>query len=326
MKHLIYAVLAFVLFSCKKTPVTNGGGNNNNNNQQVIFERLITPSTVNPLVTAYNSQHYIFIDTVALKNKLFVFLPGTTGSPQFYKLIVKKAASLGYHSIGLMYPNGTDLYTAAATNTDNTEFGKCRQEIFDGSDQTTGVNVNFSNCIKRRLFDLLSYLQAQDTLHHWQQFLSGNDIDWSKVVIAGHSQGGGHALYISKQVSVERAISFSSIDWNNTLGRSADWVTLPGATPMSKLYSFNGINDQIFNYANVQTQLAEMGFTGPAVSIDNNTSPYLNSHTLTTNATPATSVIFPDHNLTCLDSYVPKTGSGGVAVNFDKAWEYLIGN
>jgi hypothetical protein len=69
-----------------------------------------------------------------------------------------------------------------------------------------------------------------------------------------------------------------------------------------------------------------MGFTGPAVSIDSNQPPYSNSHTITTTATPATSVLFPDHNVTCLDSYVPKNNTGGPAVNFDKAWEYLIGN
>lgn len=331
MKNLIYFSFIVLLFSCKKTPVDtsgngNGNGNGNNNNPAVIFERFITPSTVNPMVVGFNSQHYVYVDTFALKNKLFVFLPGTTGSPQFYKLIVKKAASMGYHSIGLMYPNNSDLYTAAASNADNTQFGKCRQEIFDGTDQSAGVNVNYPNCIQRRLYDLLFYLQQQDTLHNWGQFISNNDVVWSKIVIAGHSQGGGHALYISKQVSVERAISFSSIDWNGNLGRSADWVTQPGATDVARLYSINGIADQIFSYANVQTQLADMGFTGPAVSIDSNQPPYSNSHTLTTTATPATSVLFPDHNVTCLDAYVPKNITGGAAIEFDRAWGYLIGN
>ncbi len=325
MKNIFYLSLIVLLFSCKKTPVNNSG-NGNNNNPAVVFESYVTPSTVNPLVSNFNSQHFIFVDTITLKNKLFVFLPGTTGSPQFYKLIVKKAAALGYHSIGLMYPNNSDLYTASATSADNTQFGKCRQEIFDGTDQTTGVNVNFSNCIKTRLQDLLVYLQTQDSQHNWAQFLTNNEIDWSKIIIAGHSQGGGHALFISKQVSVLKAISFSSIDWNSNLGMSADWVSSPGATPVSKLYSFNGINDQIFSYANVQTQLIEMGLTGPAISIDANQPPYLNSHTLTTTATPATSIIFPDHNVTCLDAYVPKTSSNEVSSTFDKAWEYLLNN
>lgn len=324
MRKLFYLLSIVLFFSCKKTRVNSNGNNNNNNTQTEIFERLITPSTVNAAVTSYNSQHYVYLDTVTKINKLFVFLPGTTGSPQFYKLIVKKAASLGYHAIGLMYPNGTDLYTAAAASSDNTQFGKCREEIIEGADLSTGVTVDNNNCIKTRLYQLLVYLQQLTPSQNWQQFMTNNTIDWSKVVIAGHSQGGGHALYISKLYAVDKAISFSSIDWNTTLGRSADWVTASRVTPVSKLYSFNGINDQIFSYANVQTQLAEMGFTGPAVSIDTNVPPYLNSHTLTTSATPATSVIFPDHNLTCLDSYVPKNTTGGPATNFVNAWEYLL--
>ena len=325
MKNVFYFCFTILLFSCKKTKVVDSNNNNNNNTTQ-LFERLISPSTVNSAVTAYNSQHYVYIDTVALRNKLFVFLPGTTGSPQFYKLIVKKAAAMGYHSIGLMYPNNSDLYTAAASNTDNTQFGKCRQEIIEGIDLSTGVTVDNNNCIKTRLYQLLVYLQQLTPSQNWQQFILNNDIDWSKVVIAGHSQGGGHALFISKLYSVDKAISFSSIDWNSNLGRSADWVTQPGATDVARLYSFNGIRDQIFSYANVQTQLAEMGFTGPAVSIDSTQPPYFNSHTLTTSATPATSVLFPDHNITSLDSYVPKNNTGGAAANFDAAWGYLLGN
>jgi hypothetical protein len=256
---------------------------------------------------------------------LFVFLPGTTGFPSVYKLIVNKAASLGYHAIGLMYPNNSDLYVASATSTDLSEFGKCRQEIFDGTDQTTGVSVNSANCIKNRLYKLLVALQQQHPTQNWQQFISGSEVNWSKLTIAGHSQGGGHALYIAKKVSVERAISFASIDWNNTLNQSASWVFETGSTPISKCYSFNSTRDQIFSYNNVVTQLADMGMTGPAVSVDDFTPPYSGSHTLTTAASPAISLLVPDHNLICLDAYVPKTNTGAVVASFDRAWAYLIG-
>jgi hypothetical protein len=125
---------------------------------------------------------------------------------------------------------------------------------------------------------------------------------------------------------VDRAISFSSIDWNSTLGISADWVTANGATPISKFYSLNGTNDEIFNYSNLQTQLADMNITGPAESIDVTPAPYSNSHTLTTSTTPAFSIIFPNHNLTVLDQYVPKSSNGAVSTTYLNAWEYLLNN
>ncbi len=289
------------------------------------YEYAILPSATHSAITTYNNEHEVVLDTrVPLKNKLFLFLPGTTGYPAVYKQIVKRAAALGYHAIGLMYPNNSDIYTAAGSNNDLNEFGKCRQEIFDGSDQTTGVNVNTDNCIKTRLNKLLVYLQQHYPGQAWQQFLVNGEIDWSKCVVSGHSQGGGHAFFIAKKFLVDRVISFSSIDWNTNLNQSATWVTQPGPTPISKFYSFNGLRDQIFSYSNVVTQLSEMGLTGPAISIDSNQPPYSNSHTLTTNATASILVLFPDHNITVLDAYVPKDNQGNVVSSFLNAWTYLL--
>jgi len=326
MKNIFYTLLfTSLFFSCKKNDGNNGNNGNNGNGTGQLNEYLIPPSATNANINSYNSNHYVCVDTrTTLKNKLFIFLPGTTGSPEFYKLIVKKAASLGYHAIGLTYPNGPDLYTVAAASNDNTLFGKGRQEIFDGTDQTTGVSVDSDNCIKSRLYKLLVYLQQTYPTLNFGQFITGNDVDWSKCTLAGHSQGGGHAFYIAKQVSVDRTISFASIDWNTSLGASADWVMQVGATPISKFYSINSTKDQIFAYANVQTQLADMGLIGSAVSIDNNNSPYSGTHKLTTSANAAISILVPDHNIACLDQYIPKTTQGAVATDFDNAWTYLI--
>lgn len=326
MNCLVFSV---VMFSCKKSDTNNGSGNNNNTptDEPQLYQYEVTPSTTNASITSFNNVHEVILDTrTSQLNKLFVFLPGTTGFPSVYQLIVKKAAALGYHSIGLMYPNNSDIYTAAGSSSNLNDFGNCRQEIFDGVDHASGVSVDGNNCIQSRLLKLLQYLQQQHPTQNWGQFLLGNEVDWSKVVIAGHSQGGGHAFYISKIKSVERAISFASIDWNSNFNQSAAWVNLTGATPVNKLYSINGLRDQIFAYANVQIQLSELGLAGPAVSIDGNNPPYSNTHTLTTNATPALAEPFTNHhNLTCLDAYVPKDALGNPAPDFDKAWDYLLG-
>ena len=323
-------ILAGVLVSCKKSDSGTGSDNNNNTPTETpqLYQYEVSPSITNTSITTYNNVHEVFLDTrTSLRNKLFVFLPGTSGFPSVYQLIVKKAAALGYHSIGLMYPNNSDIYTAAGSSSNLADFGNCRQEMFDGIDRNSGVSVDGNNCIQSRLIKLLQYLQQQHPTQNWGQFMSGNDVDWSKVVVAGHSQGGGHAFYISKIKTVDRAICFASIDWNSNLNQSASWITQQGATPVSKLYSINGLRDQIFAYANVQTQLAELGLQGPATSIDSNNPPYGNSHTLTTNATPALAEPFTNHhNLTCLDAYVPKDASGNPAPEFNQAWGYLLTN
>lgn len=325
MKNItICLVFGLTIIACKKN---NSTDINNNINNAVYAEYTVLPSVTNSNITSFNSEHFVAIDTrTTLKNKLFVFLPGTSGAPNFYKLIVQKAAALGYHSIGLMYPNNSDIYTASATSPDITQFGKCRQEIFDGTDQTTGVTVDANNCIKSRLYKLLLYLQTQHPEQNWQQYINNNQVDWTKCVVAGHSQGGGHALYIAKKTLVAKAIGFASIDWNTTLNRSADWVTISGATNNSNIYSFNSTNDEIFNYNNVKKHLVDMGLMGSAISIDNNLPPYNNSHTLITSAAPAFQVLVPNHNVIVLDTYVPKAVDGTVATNFKNAWEYLLTN
>jgi len=290
-----------------------------------FYEYLVRPSATNPSIFLYNNNHYVCVDArTTLRNKLFVFFPGTGGSPEFYKLIVKRAAALGYHAIGLMYPNGSELYSWSASNPDNTQFGKCRQEIFDGTNQTLGVTVDANNCIKGRLNKLLTHLSTQYPTLNFQQFINGNDVYWNKCVLAGHSQGGGHAFYIAKRVAVDKTIAFASIDWNTLLGRSADWVTAAGFTPISKFYSINSTRDEVFSYVNVRAQLTVMGLNGVATSIDNTASPYGGTRRLITSATPAISVVVPNHNLTCLDAYVPKTSSGAVTANFSNAWTYLL--
>ena len=323
MKKQLVLTFIIVLISCTKEttipeiPIV----------QTPLNEYKITPSATDAAITAFNNEHYVYLSTQAVpKNKLFVFLPGTSSSPIYYTTILKKAASMGYHTIGLMYPNSTDIYNNSSNNTDNTQFGKCRLEAFEGVNHTSGVTIDATNCIKNRLVKLLNYLQTQNPSQNWQQFLTGSNIDWGKCVVAGHSQGGGHAFFIAKQVAVARAISFSSIDWNTSLATNADWVTQTGATPISKFYSLNHFQDEIFNYVLVQTQLSNMSLTGPVTSIDVVSSPYNNSHILSTNAIPAYPLLFPFHNSLCINAYVPKEASGNTIASFDKAWEYLIGN
>lgn len=324
---MIFFVL--VLSGCKKNGVlvpVGGSGAGGNPTPGQMYQYQVTPSTTNAVIVNFNNPHFVYLDTrVTSKNKLFVFLPGTSASPSNYQLLLTAAAGMGFHSLGLMYPNNSDLYTVAAASPDLTLFGKGRKEIFDGTDQVGGISVDNDNCIRTRLVKLLQYMNTTYPTQNWGQFLNGStDVQWGNVVIAGHSQGGGHALFISKQVLTDRAISFASIDWNNLLNTSAAWVSMPGATPLGKMYSINHTGDEIFNYTNVQAQMAVMGLTGPAVNIDIAVPPYSNSKTLTSSLNSILP-FFPKHSMTCVDLYMPRTPTGDVIDSYVKAWEYLFG-
>jgi hypothetical protein len=323
-KILLLCLAATSFFACKKSdppapepipyPVA------------ALYQYNVLPSATHAAITVFNNEHFACLDTrVTAKNKLFIFFPGTSGTPAFYKTIVQKAAALGYHAIGLMYPNNSDLYIASASSLNNNLFGLCRSEIFTGADVTTGVTVNTENCIRTRLIKLLQYLQQQNPWQNWQQFLSGTaDVNWSKCLLSGHSQGGGHAAYIGKQVSVDRVIVFSSIDWNGLLNKSANWVSAPGATPVNKYYNFFHPADEIFNWSNARQQFVDAAVPGLPVNTDSVSAPYNSSNNLYTRTTPGLAVFVPNHNVTCLDLYLPLNGSGQLPGTFTAAWEYLL--
>ncbi|MFM7709970.1 MAG: BPSS1187 family protein [Ferruginibacter sp.] len=306
--------------SCKKNdPPINGG------DEKQLYSYSVTPATVGTGINGFTNEHLVYYDTrVASKNKLVVFLPGTTGFPGAYTEFSKRAAALGYHSIGLMYPNSTDLYTTAAVSTDLTLFGKARQEIFTGQDLASGIQVDTNNCIRARLHRLLSYLSVQYPNQNWRQYLSGNDINWGAVIITGHSQGGGHALYIAKKVPVYRAVSFCSMDWNTVLGTHASWVYEAGQTPADRLYTMNHNGDEIFDFADVQTQMGILGIPGTYTDIQQTGTPFGNSHRLYTRISSGLSVLFPNHNVSILDAYIPRV-SGAPNPLIVTVWDYLIG-
>ena len=290
-----------------------------------LYSNFIKPSAVGTGITGYDNEHYVYLDTrVTLKNKLVVYLPGTSATPSGYTTILKASAGMGYHTVGLMYPNGSELYSLALFSTDLTVIGRCRQEAFDGTDQIAGLTIDNANCIKTRLIRLLQYLNTQYPTQNWAQYLNGTaDVQWGRVILAGHSQGGGHAFYMAKKVAVYRTVAFASIDYNTNTNQNATWVTQLGATDMSKYYSYNHTGDEVFAYANVVTQLNAMGITGPAINTENATTPYSNSHTLTTTATPAIAA-FGNHSGICMDAYVTRDAGGLVKPTIARTWEYLL--
>lgn len=162
-----------------------------------------------------------------------------------------------------------------------------------GSLSTVG-SVTLENSLMFRLVNLLDYLQHETRRQtafapltpvpgrsHWSQFLissstspyftdtrdsDGNGTeetpvrryypDWSKIIIAGHAQGAGHAAFIGLQIPVMRVAVFSSpndhvpalgvraglVEYSEPPGfgpcRSASWLVASSATPLTRYFGF----------------------------------------------------------------------------------------
>ncbi len=263
--------------------------------------------------------------SVAAGGKLFVFLPGTGALPAHYRLILRIGAARGYHAIGLNYLNDDAVGVLCDGSGDQDCQWKVRREVITGADTSPLVDVNFTNSIVNRLQKLLSYLHARYPDEIWGQYLVDGAVDWSRVEVAGHSQGGGHAAAIAKLRAVSRAIYFSSpADWRTLGGAPPPWISQSGATDASRQYGFTHVRDATVPFAHLTVTWPALGLGafGAPVSVDDAGPPYGNSRQLTTDAIPhQVGESLPYHAAPVLDAATPLTDSGEPL--YAPVWVYM---
>jgi hypothetical protein len=287
---------------------------------------------------------------VTAVNKLFVFLPGSDGSPSLYMDILEEGSSRGYHALGLAYPNSPPIGVTCNSSMDPNCFWDVRMAVVTGSfSQDTAIALKDSIVV--RLQNTLAYLSTNSaySAQGWGQYLNTDgSVNWSLVVIAGHSQGGGHAAVIAKNYAVMRACYFASPpDWNTgnqtPLNRPAAWedptnASYPHMTPASAQFGFAGLNDTSVPWTSgvsgatttIQLQVIwqTMGlaaFGSPAlINLTSSTVPNTGTHELTTDATPTDSNATgtPTHGVTVRDAFTPINPATNLPL-FAPAWDYL---
>ena len=161
--------------------------------------------------------------SISESTRLVVFLSGTGASPRKYKRLLRSAQSAGNFVIGLSYlsqpfpvsQSNTWCVQKSILNSTNCNkelhehvlFGDSSLEVKGGSYNVWNVGTEYSVCA------LLG--KVLHTLEWGNKFLKyGNGgeesyiIDWNKIVISGHSQGAGHAAYLSFKKNIP-AVLFS---------------------------------------------------------------------------------------------------------------------
>jgi hypothetical protein len=287
----------------------------------------VTPSVTDVAITTNNDAHYIYAPSGTAKNKLVLFLPGTGAIPMNYTLFERTCATLGFHSIGLTYPNdvtinGTDV---CGSSTDTSCYRKARLEVLTGVDLTTKLDINRTNSIENRLIKLLKYLNLQYPTQGWGQYLNGDNIIWSKIITAGHSQGAGHAAFIAKTYKVDRALMFAWADWSTNFNVAAPWVSAAGATPAEGYFAFIHPKDGLVQYTTATNTWGLLGLTpfGKIISVDTANANFRGTHTLVTNQEPAfggmTALAY--HNMSVANLYTPTISLEAL---FKPVWDYFL--
>lgn len=197
--------LAFVAACCAPLPARG---------QEPLVVRLIAASTTDPAIDDVNGVHHVAIGPAGQRiGRLLLYLPGTTASPQQYATLIERAATLGYHAIGLAYVNEVPVNTLCAGMGAGGCHEQVRREILFGTDESGLVEVDAENGVFHRLERLLAHLETLAPDEHWSLYRNASGaVRWNRVVVSGHSQGAGHAAFIARLYQVARAVLFSGTE------------------------------------------------------------------------------------------------------------------
>lgn len=201
---------------------------------------------------------------------LLLFLPATRARPADYQRFLDAALQDGYHVLGLDYWNlGRTLSGTCQADPDC--YGAVQRNRFDGSRPSQFSEVTPAGSIVSRFRDAIAYLDDHDPDGGWDRFVQGDtDIAWRDIVVAGHSQGGGEAAYISHIRSVQGVIMFSAPV--ESLGAAhAAWMDRPGRTPVDRMYAIDDVRD-VFG-PRIRGSWKVLGLDGPTGPFRTDTAP-----------------------------------------------------
>ncbi|HVU57264.1 MAG TPA: hypothetical protein VHD83_19515 [Puia sp.] len=213
----------------------------------------VEPSQTDPLIETVHGPHIaVYEKGIRSQHLLYLFFPGTGGRAAGSKKMDSIFAVKGLHAISLDYENNV-VAVSCAHGRDSTGFDRYREEIITGKPVSDKVSVDSVNSILNRFQKLLVYLVKNDPNGGWDEFVKDDRPVWSKIIVAGHSQGSGHAAYIGKIYKVDRVLMFSGPqDYLDDLDMPAPWQTGKGATSPTKYYAFLNLQDAF----NVKHQIA----------------------------------------------------------------------
>ncbi len=294
-----------------------------------LITSFVIPSQTDPTISDLYGNHYVAINsTVPKRGRLFLLIPDKNRMPGLYKLILHTAANSGMHAIGLAYVNQGKITEPCQfpTNSDAGCLEKIRlEQLFGDQDYSEHTAIGRENSQEYRLLKLLTYLSAVKPLEGWEDFFTGEAIQWTLIQGAGHGLGAGGVVLIGQRKSIDRVLCFAGpgdLFYYDSLNfNTAPWILKPTATGIEKFYGFIHSEDHIGNKdGGVDSCWSGLGMgnkTGE-INVDSGLPPDSSYHRLVTavaTSNPYQSVV--------MDQETPKNGQGTPA--FTEVWRFMMG-
>lgn len=271
---------------------------------------------------------------------LVVMLGGSNVAAGGYSDFTAHAAELGYVAINLSYPNrGTIGAACQATQAVDRCFEQARGEIVFGAGvpdpngdtySSDKVSVDAANSISGRLVALIDHLAEDDP--SWNRFLVDDAsspytvahrgpvrLKHQKLILAGHSQGGGHAAFLAMQTQVERVVMLGSPD-DTTQSGTAPWIGDASATSLDRFWGLRHQTEGPYgqNIARVWGELGGLGVGAgdntSEVGVGDGSGDPAGSHRL----------VLTEEQATMLANHMSTAYDGSYLAGVPEAWTYLL--
>ncbi len=292
---------------------------------QSLVEHIIAPQATDPAIDVALDDHYAWLDTAASTNhQLFVYLPGTDGVPANALLVQQLAAQLGYHVVGLMYPDSVPIQASCVSQPDPSACSYAtRLELQTGMAVPGSLeNINVPNSIDNRLTKLLQYLDGTYPNEDWSQFLADGNPKWSRIAFGGISQGGGQSAFIAMLRVVSRVVMFSAPV--EGYGGSPPAWEFTHATPSDRYWGLAHDQDPAYTNGHIPAGWTAFGMDafGPLTQVELSAPPYGFTHMLFTDLRPQRGGYKNAHASTVIDFYTPLDEDHNPALA--PAWRYML--
>lgn len=229
-----------------------------------ICEGRYVPTELNPAVrevrtgsggTGEAARHFFCYPVgVSHNDKLLLYLVGTTDSPTQYIEFPRRACALGYAAVSIAYHNEVDSRSTCTSN--SACYENFRREIVYGMDALPDpIHVTQADSILGRFLNVLETLERREVYFPaWRAIRARVAArDFSRVAVAGHSQGSGHALFIARDFEVERLIMLAGVTDRMNSGFAANaapawianWNFATAQTPSTRFFTYMHDDDGV---------------------------------------------------------------------------------
>jgi len=197
---------------------------------------------------------------------LVLLLNGTSGSPGQMAFdpdlnLFTAAAESGNHVLALAYRSDRAVAEMCGPRPDCYAATRSTQltGVFQTGADASLADIRQDEGVIPRLDGALRALDASRPGAGWSTFIgdagasaAADRIAWQRIIVSGHSQGGGHAAYLGKLFPVLRVVQFSST-CDAPGGIPAPWTAAASGWATSPVAAFFGLSAPTVFAAGVPT-------------------------------------------------------------------------